>query len=290
MSYLKIRNCPQCNKELTYTNKSCFSTAKKRNSLCAVCAAKNRDNSKKFFHFNNDVKNGIKPAPFKNNTHRDDSKLKMSESQKIISFKYKTDEFRKKMSEVTSGTNNPMYGKSFYDIWLEKYGEDEAEKRLKKFKELQSINTKGSKNPMYGKPSPQGSGNGWKGWYNGIFFRSLLELSFLVNYIERFNLIFENGELNKFKITYIDFNGNNKNYFSDFIINNKYMVEIKPKRLHNSKTVQLKANAAIEFCEQHNLIYKLIEPNKLNKKQILNLMESGNLIFMKKYLEKIINY
>src|SRR5690606_10904764 len=40
----------------------------------------------------------------------------------------KTDEYRKKMSKVTSGENNPMYGKSVYDTWVEKYGKDKADK------------------------------------------------------------------------------------------------------------------------------------------------------------------
>jgi hypothetical protein len=40
----------------------------------------------------------------------------MSESQKLISHIYQTEEFRKKISKITSGSNNPMYGKTFYDI------------------------------------------------------------------------------------------------------------------------------------------------------------------------------
>jgi hypothetical protein len=36
---------------------------------------------------------------------------------------------------------------------------------------------------MYGKPSPQGSGNGWSGWYKGKYFRSIMELSFIVEYL-----------------------------------------------------------------------------------------------------------
>lgn len=43
--------------------------------------------------------------------------------------------FKNKMSEVTSGENNPMYGKTFYDVWLEKYGEEIANKKLEDFKE-----------------------------------------------------------------------------------------------------------------------------------------------------------
>lgn len=41
------------------------------------------------------------------------------------------------------GSNNPMYGKSFYEIWLKKYGRDEADKRLLKMKNRCSLSMKG---------------------------------------------------------------------------------------------------------------------------------------------------
>jgi len=50
---------------------------------------------------------------------------------------------------------------------------------------------------MYGKPAPIGSGNGWSGWYKGWYFRSLLELSFMINVIERFKMSWQNAETKK---------------------------------------------------------------------------------------------
>lgn len=35
---------------------------------------------------------------------------------------------------MNKGKNNPMYGKSVYDVWIEKYGEEEANKKLLKLK------------------------------------------------------------------------------------------------------------------------------------------------------------
>jgi hypothetical protein len=63
----------------------------------------------------------------------------------------------------------------------ELYGKEKANK----MKNNLSILNSGSKNKMYGKPSPQGSGNGWSGWYKGWYFRSLIELSYMVNVIEK---------------------------------------------------------------------------------------------------------
>ncbi len=54
-------------------------------------------------------------------------------------------------------------------------------------KEKHRQNAIGEGNNMYGRPSPQGSGNGWSGWYKERYFRSLRELMFLI-YAERFGL------------------------------------------------------------------------------------------------------
>jgi hypothetical protein len=98
-----------------------------------------------------------------------------------------------------------------------------------------------------------------------------------------------NAECKKYMIQYKKDN-NIKNYFADYIINNKYLVEIKPKKLHSSYIVQLKAKAAIEYCKNNNLKYKLIEPIKIKYNQIIKLILTGNLLFMEKYLQKVINY
>jgi group I intron endonuclease len=48
-----------------------------------------------------------------------------------------TDERRQETSIKYSGENNPMYGKSVYSIWIEKYGIEEADKRKKEMLEKQ---------------------------------------------------------------------------------------------------------------------------------------------------------
>jgi hypothetical protein len=50
-----------------------------------------------------------------------------------------------------SGEKNGMFGKSIYDVWLEKYGKDEADKMLIDFKEKCRKNSSGEKNGMFGK-------------------------------------------------------------------------------------------------------------------------------------------
>lgn len=57
----------------------------------------------------------------------------------------------KEHKEKISGKNHGMYGKSCYDIWIEKYGKDEADRRKKIMIEKRSISLSGENNPQYGK-------------------------------------------------------------------------------------------------------------------------------------------
>ena len=149
----------------------------------------------------------------------EESKAKITEGRDYS--KYKTKEFRDKISKLNKGSNNPMYGKSFYDVWLKKYGKEVADQKMTEYRQKQSELNSGENNNMYGKPSPNGSGNGWSGWYNGWFFRSIRELSYMIKVIERYNLKWESGETNKWKIQYKDYDGLIRNYFPDFIIKSK---------------------------------------------------------------------
>lgn len=68
----------------------------------------------------------------------------------------RSDEYRKKSSESRKGKNigseNPMFGKRVYDIWLEKYGKEEADKRQKESNEKNKNSNTGKrlglKNPL----------------------------------------------------------------------------------------------------------------------------------------------
>jgi hypothetical protein len=138
---------------------------------------------------------------------------------------------------------------------------------------LSKINS-GENNPMFGKPAPQGSGNGWSGWYNGWFFRSILELSYMIKVIERYSMKWETGENHKYKIPYTDTYGVCRNYFPDFIINDKYIVEIKPNRLIKTLKVIEKINAGIEYCNTNNMIYKITNIPPLTNYEFKCLIET----------------
>ncbi len=62
-----------------------------------------------------------------------------------------TDELRKLRSEKYKGKNNPMYNRSIYDVWLEKYGKVIADEKMAIHAKNASNNSIGCKNGMYGK-------------------------------------------------------------------------------------------------------------------------------------------
>jgi hypothetical protein len=195
------------------------------------------------------------------------------------------DIIREKARINSTGSNNPMYGKSVYDVWVKKYGKEIADKKMVEYKLKQSINSKGKNNPMYGKPTPQGSGNGWSGWYKNYFFRSIEELSYIINVLEKFSFNWKSAE--NIKIKYLNWENVERTYVPDFIVENKYLVEIKPKRLQKSPNNLYKKEAAVKYCYENNLKYKLTNsPIILSSKDILELYLQNKIIFTKRYDEK----
>ena len=267
-----IRKCPTCPRETKFKSKKAYNRAIESNRSCKQCSIRNNLSG-----YRNDVSNGLKPNGFLNKTDTEEFKNRLRIER--IGKKVHNSKSKSKISKALSGENNPMFGKSFYDIWVEKYGKEVADKKLKKFKFKISKATEGKNNPMFGKPSPQGSGNGWKGWYKGTFFRSLHELSFLINYIERFKMPFESGEQAKWAIEYRKPTGEIGTYFSDYVINGKYMVEIKPEKLKSSPTNKAKRKAAEKFCKAKGLKYKMISPILLTETNILFLHKKNIIKF-----------
>jgi hypothetical protein len=206
--------------------------------------------------------------------------------------KEKAENIRKINSKKNSGSNN----KNFGGIWHgfnpgksqkgktieEIYGKEKSELIKNKL----SIKSSGKNNNMFGKPSPMGSGNGWSGWYEKRFFKSLLELSFLINYVDRFKLKCVSAEKKEYKIKYKDHLDKDRNYFPDFILNDKYMIEVKPKHLRGSFDVLRKKEAALIFCEENNLKYKIITPPRLSNREIGYLIESEKVVLIDRYKEK----
>lgn len=282
------RICPKCGKIIYYTNKYNRINSEKKKTNCKKCAM----NDPKIIEEKSRIMKGRQvyigigeKNPFFGKHHTQESINKARETNKKNNYAHcKTPEFREKQRISHMGLKNSMAGKSVYSVWLEKYGKEEADKRMTSLKEKHRINNTGSKNAMYGKPSPQGSGNGWKGWYKNVFFRSLRELMFLIELTDN-NKQYTNLEKAGYSIQYTDYNGQVRNYFGDYLVNNEW-VEIKPERLQNSPNNKAKRSAAEEYCKQRGWTFKYIDPvidSELIKQKYL----AGDIKFQERYKDKI---
>ena len=282
---LKTRICPSCKKEVI--SMSVQTRKKLEGRQCKECYEKEMSVRGKLL-------TGSKNPFFrKNHSLETLNKIKESrhKSEKWSNHlnNIRTEEYRKKISEQFSGEKNPAFKRGTLEsIWTEKYGEEEAKKRQESWKSKLRLKSVGENNNMFGKPSPIGSGNGWSGWYKGWYFRSLRELSYMINEIEANLLNWESGELKKYKITYIDWKGCKRNYFSDFILNGKTMVECKPLSLQNSKDVVSKKEAAEKFCKDNNMKYIVVDPKMLEDVKIKELYNLGVIKFLPRYEEKFL--
>ena len=284
-----FRKCPKCEKELGHTNKKNRNYAEKNKILCLSCSQKKAHKrpevilkNKKRGKLLSKMYSG-KGNPFYGKEHSEETKDKL---RKIDKSYTKTIKFKKKMSKVTSGRKNPMYGKTIYDIWVKKYGKEIANKKEEDLNKKKSINASGKNNPMYGKSSPQGSGNGWSGWYKKWFFRSLRELSYMIKEIESKNKQWRTAETKDLRIKYIDYKGDERTYLADFLVEEKDLIEVKPKKLKKSLTVRLKSKAARKFCKEKGLTYKIKDVIMLSEKEIRNLHDNKIVKFTDRYEKK----
>lgn len=262
------RNCPECNKELIYNSQSYYIKAQKTKPLCMSCTKK-RDTI------------GPKNS-FYGKHHSEETKTKISEHHKTNPH-IKSPEALKKLSETMTGSNNRMFGKSIYDVWLAKYGSEEANRKMESHRKKLSVNSTGENNPMYGKPTPQGSGNGWSGWYKDFFFRSLRELSYVVLVLEKDKKDWMSAEA--IKIPY-NLDGRSRTYRPDFIIDKKIIVEIKPVKLHNSFLVKLKCEAAERYCFDRNLVFFITDSPVLSNDEVRSLWATKQIKFIERYEQK----
>lgn len=279
-----IRKCPACSKEIYYTTPRGLKLATAKNKQCRSCWATERialdpEFIKKVVAARGDI-SGDK-NPFFGKRQSDSSLSKMSEKASSRDYSYCNEvNYAERNKERNTGDKNPMFGKTFYQIWVEKYGEDVAREKLEQKKQKNSIASSGDKNPMFNKPSPLGSGNGWKGWYKGVYFRSLKEASFMIS-LEDQGLCYENAE--NISIEY-EFMGEKRTYRPDFKVG-KFIYEIKPERLIKTPLVMAKSAAADQFCKENGFIYVITDVNVCFDK-ISEFIKSGEIVLDERYRER----
>lgn len=257
------KKCPQCGKEITYTSQRSLDESIKQNKVCLKCSINKPETKEKM------RKSHV--------GHKNLYDIWVDEyGKEIADEKYK--QHKQKIS--MNADKRPLF-----DKWVESYGEDIAKQKYNKFKQERT----GKNNPMYGKPAPHGSGNGWSGHYKGMYFRSLLELYYLIYLIDN-NIKFENGELKKHTIKYT-MDGIERNYFPDFyLIDTQETIEIKPKNLIGTYQNKLKFVAAKQKLGNKHVILTEDEINKIDVNRLWDLYINKELQFDKRYVTKFENY
>jgi hypothetical protein len=106
-----------------------------------------------------------------------------------------------------------------------------------------------------------------KGWFKSIKFNN--KFYYCSSYEKRFLEYCESSEniraLQKlhFVIPYKDGREISRNYFPDFLVNDKIVVEIKPKSMLNHNNNQYKIEAGKKYCQENKYEYKLIMEKEL---------------------------
>jgi len=185
---------------------------------------------------------------------------------------------KKKLRIGKLGDKNPMFGKTPWNNGL--YGANNPLFGRK----FPNRGLKGKLNPMFGKSPSNKVGRGVFGYYNKLYFRSSLELFYLL-YWDYTNISVISAETKRFRVEY-EYNNEVKSYVPDFFDHtNKKLFEIKPEKMQSNTVVQIKfaelekAHPKIDcvlcgYKEIANyLIYvienDIIEDNIKNKKIIL---------------------
>lgn len=213
-----------------------------------------------------------KENPFYGKTHTKETRQRISEEHKNNHDFY---------SNRVKGKNNPMYGCDMSGKNNGMYGKHVSNE----IKQMLSKRFSGKGNPMYGKPSPQGSGNGWSGWYKEKYFRSILELSCMV-YFEENNIIFELAEKMRIPYRFLD---RERTYSPDFYLPEiNTVIECKYDKLVNSKQNKAKFNSAIKYFENFKIITEkditILDCNKIKDLYNTKLL-IWNSLYEKKFKE-----
>lgn len=188
-----------------------------------------------------------------------------------------------KVKEFLRNHFKPKNNNATY-LWLLRCSPDVAAVKIKELKEKQSIKKKGKNSIFYGKPARNSAGKGWKGWYKGVFFRSLRELSYMLHLDEN-QIIWESAERKRFVVEYVNYDGGDRTYRPDFFVDNKKLIEIKPVKLHNTPRVMLKATAAIKKYSEMGLAYEVLD-FQIDRAKIQKALSEGLVKFYGDFEQK----
>lgn len=126
---------------------------------------------------------------------------------------------------------------------------------------------------------------GYIGYYKHYLFRSLMELSFILDHEDDHTI--ESAEQSH-RLDYY-FNGKKCRYYPDFILDGKVIVEIKPKHNWEDPKVVAKADAMHSFCTKNQMEYRLTDW-PYDKSKIWALVKDGTVRIINRSPEVVAKY
>lgn len=183
---------------------------------------------------------------------------------------------RQTLSAQRTGAKNHNFGGAHQKFpvrtgtLVQQFGEEKAAQIRKKLSDA----SRGEKNGMFGIPTPKRAGAGISGHYKSNYFRSLLELSYIIH-LENAGIEFLSCDGRKdFKFQYCT-GDVNRTYFPDFYIpSDNTIVEVKPARLIQSEVNILKADAV----KKTGVLFKFVTEDdvpRIDKATLLKLIKGG---------------
>lgn len=208
-----------------------------------------------------------------------------------------SDKRKKQYSEMNSGKDNPFYGKKHSDKTRKLMSDNHADftgknnplvkwlNKDEKNKEEYSQTMKDAwsdpeKYPMLCKRNSEsikkailnGNHNPYSnclhGWFESkkfnkkFYYQSSYEFVFL-EFCEKSDKVSSLQNVN-FSIPYKDDDGKEHNYFPDFVVNGKIVIEIKPKNMLDYNNNLKKIEYAKKFCSVYGYEYKLLMEKELD--------------------------
>jgi len=159
-------------------------------------------------------------------------------------------------------------------------------------KKRNGVDMSGENNPQFGKsPSPL-AGRGINGKYKNQWFRSSLELFYLM-YFDFNNITFRSAETKEFQTVYF-LDGTKHTYSPDFfIVDTQEIYEVKPKKRITEKVNILKMSALQEKFKEYKCMFKTEEDiidfiDTVNIKVILDIIKNKELVMSQKQLDRLL--
>lgn len=130
---------------------------------------------------------------------------------------------------------------------------------------------------------------GWQGHYEGYYFRSILELSYL-HYLITNNINFKSAENKEFRIPYV-YRKKEKYYYPDFyLIDTEEIIEIKPSVKLNDKINIIKFKEAEKIYGDKYRIITELDIEKIDLKVCYDLYKEGKITFNKRIENRFKKY